>query len=200
MGEGRKGLILPQPPAARGEGGRRPSAFFWVLVALSVLTLALGLWQWLAERQTLATQSRPATAAAERAPDFHLVAAAGTGVSLADLRGQVVLLNFWATWCPPCKAEMPDLNALYRDNGTKHNFVVVGVDVEEDRSAVEAFARQLNIAFPLLLDTSGQVTDGSYHIRSLPTTLIVDREGNVRDTWTGQLTRPAMLARLERVW
>ncbi len=177
----------------------RRSPFFWMLVGLSLITLGIAAWQWQEQRQLVSAQSQPA-AQFKPAADFRLTAVDGQTVALHDLRGKVVLLNFWATWCPPCKAEMPDLNALYRDNGTKHNFVVVGVDVEEDRSAVEAFARQLNIAFPLLLDTSGQVTDGSYHIRSLPTTLIVDREGNVRDTWMGQLTRPAMLARLERVW
>jgi peroxiredoxin len=170
-----------------------------MLVGLSLIALGIAAWQWQEQRRLVTAQSQPAVQF-KPAADFRLTALDGQTVALRDLRGKVVLLNFWATWCPPCKAEMPDLNALYRDNGTKHNFVVIGVNVEEDRSAVEAFARQLDIAFPLLLDASGQVSDGSYHIRSLPTTLIVDRDGNVRDTWMGQIARPAMLARLERVW
>ena len=170
-----------------------------MLVGLSLIALGIAAWQWQEQRRLVTAQSQPAVQF-KPAADFRLTALDGQTVALRDLRGKVVLLNFWATWCPPCKAEMPDLNALYRDNGTKHNFVVIGVNVEEDRSAVEAFARQLDIAFPLLLDASGQVSDGSYHIRSLPTTLIVDRDGNVGDTWMGQIARPAMLARLERVW
>lgn len=198
MGKGRMHPILPQPAAARGGGGRRPSAFFWVLVALSILTLTLGVWQWLAERRTLAAQSRPA--AAERAPDFHLVAADGTSLSLADLRGQVVLLNFWATWCPPCKAEMPDLAALYRDYGTEHAFTVVGINVQESLAEVQAFADQNAIPFPLLLDPDGAVSGKAYPIRSLPTSMIIDRDGYVRNMWTGQIPKAAMLARLQQVW
>ena len=177
----------------------RRNPFFWALVGLSLITLGFAVWQWDEGRRLVAAQSRPA-AQSKPAPDFRLPATDGSTVSLRDLRGQVVLMNFWATWCPPCQAEMPDLNALARDHGAKHNFVVVGVNVEEERGTVEAFVRQYHIAFPVLLDASGDVTAHDYNIRTLPMSLIVDRQGNIRDTWTGQLTQAAMLARLERVW
>ena len=166
---------LGAPRAAR----RRP--IFWSLVALSVLTIACG-------------------PAATEAIDFRLPATDGQQVQLSSLRGTVVLLNFWATWCPPCKAEMPDLNALHQGYAAQHRFTVVGVDVEETQAEVAVFARQYNLSFPLLVDNKGSVSNDRYNIRSLPTSMIIDREGKVRDMWVGQIPRSAMLARLEKVW
>jgi peroxiredoxin len=179
----------------------RRSPLFWVLVALTLLSALIGVRQWHQRQHSVAEQSRPdPKLAATRAPDFKLVATDGSTVSLADLRGKVVLLNFWATWCPPCRTEMPDLNALYRDNGSKHDFVVLGVDLEESQQQVEAFARDFKVAFPLLLDSSGKVTTESFAVRTLPTSIVVDREGYIRDTWTGQIPSQAILARLSRIW
>ncbi len=119
---------------------------------------------------------------------------------MSDLRGKVVLLNFWATWCPPCKAEMPDLEALYREYGAAHDFVVVGVNLQEDGAVVEKFARQAGLSFPILLDTDGEVSGQAYAVRSLPMSLIIDRDGYIRDAWTGQLSSAEMLSRLKQVW
>jgi|YNPBryantNP2012_1023418.scaffolds.fasta_scaffold00558_6 cytochrome c biogenesis protein CcmG/thiol:disulfide interchange protein DsbE len=178
----------------------RRSLFFWALVALSLATLGVGLWLWQADRQQVAAQARPAAEASRPAPDFTLAALDGSQVRLRDLRGKVVLLNFWATWCPPCKAEMPDLDALYRQYGAARNFVVIGVNVEEKPELVAAFARQNGIAFPLALDTDGAVTTNLYHVRAFPTSLIIDRAGNIRDSWMGQISREALVLRLQRVW
>ena len=176
------------------------SLFFWALVSLSVATLGLGVWLWQADRQKVGVESQPAAQAVRPAPDFTLQTADGGQVRLAELRGQVVLLNFWATWCPPCKAEMPDLNALYQEHGPARNFVVLGINDEEAQPEVEAFARRNGIRFPLALDLDGTVTARRYGVRGLPTSMIVDREGNIRDTWTGQISKAAMVARLARVW
>lgn len=177
------------------------SIFFWALVILSLTTLGFGLWLWQTERRQVAVQSMPTSPQqSQAAPDFTLPTVTGDRVHLNDLRGKVILLNFWATWCPPCQAEMPDLNALYREFGPTQNFVVLGVDVEEGQSAVEAFVRRNGITFPLALDTNGSVSNDRYHVRSLPTSMIIDREGNIRDTWLGQISKNAMIARLKRVW
>jgi len=186
----------PRPSSARW----RRSLFFWVLVALSLLVLGVGVAWWWAGRQAIVTPRTASSGIARIAPDFHLTAADGTSMRLSDLRGQVVLLNFWATWCPPCKAEMPDLNALNREYGPSHQFTVVGVDLQENSDAVASFARDHEIGFPLLLDSDGGVTTGSYSLRALPTSMIIDREGKIRDTWSGQLPRAAMLERLEKIW
>ena len=118
---------------------------------------------------------------------------------LNDLRGQVVLLNFWATWCPPCKAEMPDLNALHASISAR-GFTVVGVNMQETAEQVNALAQLRQLAFPLALDTTGQISSGLFAVRGLPVTYIIDRDGFVRDMWQGQISRAAMLARLEEVW
>jgi peroxiredoxin len=187
---------LPQPPGA----SRRRSLFLWVLVALSILVLGVGVAEWRAGSRTVTPHSTTSSGNGRIAPDFHLKAADGTSMRLSDLRGQVVLLNFWATWCPPCKAEMPDLNGLNRDYGPGHRFTVVGVDLEENPEAVASFAREQEISFPLLLDADGSVTRERYRLRALPTSMIIDREGKVRDTWSGQLPRAAMLERLSKIW
>ncbi len=125
---------------------------------------------------------------------------AGQPVELAGLRGKVVLLNFWATWCPPCKAEMPDLDALQREYGAEKGLVVLGVNVEEDPATVKAFAEQLGLSLPIVLDRNSRVTTQLFGVRPLPTSFIVDREGFIRDAWSGQIAKEAMVARLERVW
>ncbi len=179
----------------------KQSPLFWVLVILSLMTLVIGVWQWGERRQMIAEHSRPGSVpAARRAPDFALRATDGSEVSLETLRGKVVLLNFWATWCPPCKAEMPDLNVLHRDYGPAHDFAVVGVNLEESPEQVEAFARDFRISFPLLLDSKGEVTGERFAVRTLPTSIIIDRDGYIRDSWIGQIPREAVLARLERIW
>jgi peroxiredoxin len=184
-------------------GGAR---WFWVLVALSAVTLGLCVWWVLAERaeqlERFAIESRPAAEGPSKshAPDFTLATADGGELSLGDLRRQVVLLNFWATWCPPCKEETPDLNALYETYGAEHDFTVIGVNLEESADLVQAFAAEYGVTFPLLLDRDGAVTNGLFAVRGLPMSLIIDREGMIRDVWQGRIAREAMLARLQRVW
>ena len=180
--------------------GKAPP-LFWVLVILSIVTLGIGMWQWAERQQVIAEHSQPdSPPVVRRAPNFILRATDGSEVSLEALRGKVVLLNFWATWCPPCQAEMPDLNVLHRDYSLEHDFAVVGVNLEESPEQVEAFARRFRIAFPLLLDSEGEVTSDHFAVRTLPTSMIVDRDGYIRDIWTGTIPRQAILARLARVW
>ena len=175
---------------------------FAALLILSLITIALGVWLLVNERQQIAAESRPAAddSGRARAPDFELSTADGTVIRLQDLRGKVVLLNFWATWCPPCKAEMPDLDALHRKYGAEHDFLVLGVNDRENAVDVAAFARRERVSFPLLIDRDGGVIEKLFNVRYLPTSLIIDRDGNIRDTWNGQIAREAMLARLQKVW
>jgi len=180
----------------------RPSIVLIALLALTVLTAALGLWRVWAGRQQVAEQSRPALSGPSQAvaPDFALPTLDGGSVRMADLRGKVVLLNFWATWCPPCEAEMPDLDALYRTYGESQGLVVLGVNLQEDAGKVAPFVRERNLGFPILLDADGHLTSQVYHVRPLPTSFIIDRQGYIRDVWNGQIAREAMLARLKIVW
>ena len=192
-------------------GGPRPNArgirypvLFWSLIALSLVALVLGAWLILLNRggSTQAAGSLPITQSTRPVPavDFSLASIDGKQVRLSELRGKAVLLNFWATWCPPCKAEMPDLQALYRENGETHNFVIVAVDVEEESALAQTFAKQYGLTFPVLADPDGRVSNDRYFIRTLPTSFIIDRAGNVRYQWSGQQSRASMLARLQTVW
>ncbi len=112
------------------------------------------------------------------APNFTLNSRNGDVVSLADLKGQVVMINFWATWCGPCRQEMPLLDALYK-RYNRMGFTLLGVNVEEDSSGADKWLADTPVTFPILYDTKNQVSK-LYDITAMPSTVLVDRQGNVR--------------------
>jgi thiol-disulfide isomerase/thioredoxin len=127
------------------------------------------------------------------APDLELPDLGGRPVRLRDFRGRVVLLNFWATWCAPCREEMPALETLARELGPR-GLTVVGVNFRESKREVEAFAKEYGLSFPVLLDAEGRVSE-RYQVFALPVTAFVDRRGmlvgtvlGIRD-WTGPNAR-----------
>jgi peroxiredoxin len=135
---------------------------------------------WLA---ALLTTAALHTQAANPAPDFTLKTLGGPNLRLNEQRGQVVLLNFWATWCAPCKQEMPHLNKLhdrYRDAG----FLLLGVNVDDDPAKAAADAARLGIRFPVLLDGAKAVSK-LYGLDAMPTTVVIDRDGQVRHVHRG---------------
>ncbi len=110
-----------------------------------------------------------------QAPDFTLKGSTGADVSLSSFRGKVVILNFWATWCPPCRAEMPSMERLYaelKDEGIE----LVAVDLQEPEKTVKEFIEENDYTFPVLLDSSGRV-GAIYGARSIPTSFLIDAEG-----------------------
>lgn len=109
------------------------------------------------------------------APDFVGRTPNGRMISLAGLRGKVVLLTFWATWCPPCREEMPAFEQLHHDF-TEEGLTVLGINVRESKAAVQAYARELSLTFPLVLDPKGEV-DRLYGVIGLPTTFLIGRDG-----------------------
>lgn len=173
-----------------------------LLVVLSVATVGIGLWQLQQRRSLIEEQSKPGPyeIKGEPASDFTLQDLDGKRVSLSDYKGQVVLLNFWATWCPPCTAEMPDLNALHQEHNLPRGLVVIGVNQQETAVVVRPYVDQRSLVFPILLDTDGRVAVRRFAVRGLPMSFIIDREGVIRDAWAGRIEKEAMLARLERVW
>lgn len=112
------------------------------------------------------------------APDFTLKSRDGKNIRLSDLRGQVVMLNFWASWCGPCRQEMPLLDELYKRYG-KAGFVLLGVNVEQDSSLGEKYLKDTPVSFPILWDPSSQVSQ-AYHVDAMPSTVMIDRDGNMR--------------------
>jgi thiol-disulfide isomerase/thioredoxin len=109
--------------------------------------------------------------------DFSLPLLTGGTQTLSGLKGKVVFLNFWATWCPPCKSEMPSMDSLYRRLREK-GMEFLAVDIQETRDSVEYFVSESRLSFPVVLDQSGRVSS-VYGIRSIPTTFIIDRDGMI---------------------
>src|SRR5271169_5138525 len=122
------------------------------------------------------------------APDFELATLDGRRVKLSDFRGQAVLLNFWATWCPPCKIEMPWFVDMQKEYG-KDGLVVLGVAMDDTESAkIAEFTHELGVNYPVLLGTE-KVSDDYGDVRSLPTTFYIDRNGMIVDKVVGLLGR-----------
>ena len=138
-----------------------------LLLAALILSLA-----------AVAANPAGAAALAQPAPDFTLPSAAGPNLRLQEQRGRVVMLNFWATWCGPCKREMPQLNRLY----TKYRasgFVLMGVNVDEDPANAVGVSTKLGVQFPVLFDSAKKVSK-LYDLGTMPSTVLIDRDGHVR--------------------
>jgi peroxiredoxin len=119
-----------------------------------------------------------------RTPDFEAFTASGRKITLKGQRGKLVLINFWATWCPPCRAEMKDFEKLQNEFSTM-GLSVMAVNVREDEETIKAFKRRLQLNYPLLLDLDGRISK-AFGVRGLPVTFIVGRRGEPLALATGQ--------------
>ena len=131
------------------------------------------------------------------APEFTLSNLAGTTVALSDLKGQVLLINVWATWCAPCRVEMPSIQAAY-DQYHDQGFTVAAVNLQEDPSAVATFMREHQLTFPALLDPDGHVSQ-AYQAVSLPSSFFVDRRGVIRAVYHGPMPRSIIAGTVEQL-
>jgi peroxiredoxin len=153
-------------------------------------------WKWLAVSLILLLLVAACSESGAAAPqgvntgnvarDFTLETVDGSKVSLKDHQGQVVLINFWATWCPPCRAEIPDLQSTYLER-REDGFVVFGVNVEESRAVVQQFMDEMEMTYPVLLDEGGEVMQ-MYRANGLPMSVIVDAAGVIRVRHVGFVT------------
>jgi peroxiredoxin len=128
----------------------------------------------------------PAIAPLSAAPDFTLHTMNGPNLRLQEQRGRVVMVNFWATWCGPCRQEMPQLNRLYEKYHAA-GFVLLGVNVDDDTRKAAEVAGKLGVTFPVLLDTDKTVSK-LYDLSTMPSTVIIDRDGKIRYVHRGYLT------------
>lgn len=113
-----------------------------------------------------------------KAPNFTLKSNTGKNIKLSELRGQVVLLNFWASWCGPCRQEMPLLEKLQRRYSSL-GFTVLGVNVEDDSRKAKSYLKDVSVSFPILFDTTNKVSK-QYKVSAMPSTVMIDRDGNMR--------------------
>ncbi len=196
----------PRRRGLGGSGGVRSG-----IVSFAILAIIVGgLWYW-EQRGNVAiedggygvvelpaaknaTGRKPVAEVGRAGPDFLLETPQGGTLRLSDLQGQPVLLNFWATWCPPCREEMPELVAAY-ERYQAQGLVIVGVNLQEADEKVLEFAREFGIVFPLVIDRTSQVgevwrLDGP--VRGIPTSYFIDASGVIRSLYFGPMQEEAI--------
>jgi len=167
------------------------------LVIRSIILLLLGTAVVYTLYANFTKDSKQKVAVGSEAPDFALVDMQGNKHKLSDYRGQGVFLNFWGTWCPPCKKEMPYINNQYhqyKDKGVQ----VLTVDIQESELAVNQFAERLKLDFPIMIDTDKEVMN-TYGIDPLPATFLIDKNGKVVNYYTGELTEDKVREFMEKI-
>ena len=130
------------------------------------------------------------------AKPFIVTSLDGKTISLDSLKGKVVILNFWATWCPPCQAEIPEFVQFYRDF-EKKGVVIIGLGVSDNDAALQKFSKTNRINYPVANDKGGRVSSLYGGIRSIPTTFIIDRKGVIRNMRVGGINRQELLKMVE---
>lgn len=137
----------------------------------------------------------------DKAPDFTLTTLDGREVSLSDFKGQKVILNFWATWCPPCKAEMPHMQEYYEQYHEKANVEMLAVNlttIDNGKEAIEKFAGEYGLTFPIPLDEDG-VQGTVYQAQTIPTSYMIDTDGIIRHKILGPMNKEMMIQLVENM-
>jgi peroxiredoxin len=147
------------------------------------------------------TGESPAAEVGRAAPDFLLETPDGGTLRLSDLQGQPVLVNFWATWCAPCRQEMPELVAAY-EQYRGQGLVIVGVNLQEPVSKIDAFADEFGVTFPIAIDRDSEVADAwriGGPIQGLPSSYFIDATGVIQATTLGQLSEESLAENLAKI-
>lgn len=189
-----------------------------VVLPLAILAIILGgLWYWDSRRDgggasdaygvvdlpadKNPTDKGPLAQEGRAAPDFILEKADGGTLRLSDLQGSPLIVNFWATWCPPCRREMPELvdaYAAYKDKG----LVIVGIDLQEPDDLVQKFADDFGVTFPLVIDRDGELSDVwrlGGPVQGIPTSYFIDATGVIRSFYYGPMTADVIADRLSEI-
>lgn len=184
----RSALAAP-PRLEPADERRRDRQTIWMLLILVCIGALVPLTRDIAvpDRTAVAEGAEDSILTAQQAPEFAMEAIGGETVSLADYQGEVVLINIWATWCPPCVREIPRLVRLH-EQFQAQGFAVLGVNTawQDERSDVERFVQSQGISYPVLFDVEGEVSQ-SYSGRLLPTSYLVDRDGKIVNTYVGEV-------------
>ena len=163
-----------------------------------VLVLGLG-WIWVSRVQAVAQPDhlQPSPAVGYLAPDFELATLDGDVFTLSDQRGTPLVLNFWATWCGPCRSELPSLqDAAERYEG---EVMIVGVDQGEETAVVQAYVDQMGLSFPIPMDSALEAAN-IYNVKGMPTTYFVDAEGVIRYIWSGEMNSVILAEGISKIW
>ena len=131
------------------------------------------------------------------APDFELTTLEGETAKLSDYRGQIVFINFWATWCPPCRAEMPDMEKLYQDMDLEILAINL-TESERDEEGVAAFVKDFGLTFPIPMDVNSEVAD-AYQVQAYPTSYMIDSSGRIQFVARGAMNYEHMLQEVQKL-
>ena len=176
---------------------KKSPTYVWIVLAVVAVVAGYYLFGRSESKATSALKpSLPASEVAGVAPAFTLTDLDGKSVSLAEFHGKVVVLDFWATWCPPCKREIPDFIDLQKEYGSQ-GVQIVGIALDEP-GKVQAFARQNGMNYPVLLG-SDEVSMRYGRIEGIPTTFIIDKSGKIVDTFEGFRPREAFETEIKKL-
>jgi len=166
-------------------------------VGMLALILVVSLSGWLGqEMPSESSASDDALKIGQPALDFECMTLAGEKVRLSDYQGQPVLINFWATWCPPCVAEMPALQRVYAQNAS--GLVVLAVNAGDTAAQAQAFAENNALTFPVLMDDTGEA-QRQYRVMALPMSIFIDAEGMIQAIVTGEMTDMILKVNLRKI-
>ena len=163
-------------------------------VIIIVLILIIFLFLYFKDKNQFPKQQNIGTKLGQYAPDFETEYLNGEKFKLSELKGKPIVLNFWATWCPPCRREMPLLQKLH-DEG---KIIVVGVNLQEDKKTINEFIEKLNITFPIVLDKDKSI-EARYNVLLKPTTYFIDKNGIILDKKYGELTESDLKERIQKL-
>lgn len=160
-------------------------------VFLLIVLAAIAVWQWInSQKETVGLEI------GNKAPNFEVTTLDGEKKSLSDFYGKKVLLNFWATWCPPCKKEMPIMQKIYEKHQDEVTIVAVNFTASEKSAKdVENFVQQAGFTFPILLDPKNKMNSG-YKILTYPTSFFLDENGVIQDKVVGELNEKTIKEKL----
>jgi cytochrome c biogenesis protein CcmG, thiol:disulfide interchange protein DsbE len=173
----------------------------WTCVFIGALLLG-GLWIALSrvDNPIAGSSAPPSPQVGFSAPDFMLDSLSGDPIPLSDLRGKVVVLNVWASWCRPCRAEMPALNAIY-ERLRGQDLMVLGVNTtyQDDEANARAAIREWGLTFPIVFDRDG-ATSHRYRVQAMPTTFFIGRDGVIRDmVFGGPMSEALIASKIEKL-
>ncbi len=188
---------MTKPKRAISAPGQSTGAVRWLVLIALVLVVG-GSWIVFSrepQQETVAAELAPAPVKGHPAPAITLNDIDGQVVNLSDFQGKPVLINFWATWCPPCRAEMPDFQAIHREMGDQVTIIAVNATSQDEPDNIRPFMEEFGITFPVLLDVRGQ-TMSDYNVRGLPTTIFIDSNGIVQEVFTGAVNKAYIQSKL----
>lgn len=160
------------------------------LISIGLAVVVVGVVAFFVARATFGGSSSGVVKAGNNAPPISLPGLSGNSVSLASYRGKVVLVNFWATWCPPCQAEMPHLAQIYQQRKGE-GFEILGVDQGESQDTVTSYLKSKSYDWTFVLDHTDKVSQ-DYGVYTLPTSFLIDRNGKIVQIWKTQVSKTSL--------